>query len=272
MNTFEKYHIRAKKSLWQNFLVDTNILSKIVASSHIDWKNIVEVWPWYWALTDYIVDWKPSSLLLIELDRDMIDILSDRIENWELYLNASDINIVNLDVLQYEREDDSTYSVIANIPYYITSPILHHFLYAVSHSPEEMVIMMQKDVADKILASQKIKKPKSSVLSLFLSKKTNVESIVDVPRTAFSPAPKVDSSVLKFIGHTLYNDVDDEVFLSTIKKWFCEPRKLVIKNLVKSGFDKKKVEDIFEKLSISTLSRPENLDINNWCDFVRENK
>jgi 16S rRNA (adenine1518-N6/adenine1519-N6)-dimethyltransferase len=87
---------------------------------------------------------------------------------------------MNIDVLQYMRQDSCNYSVIANIPYYITSPILHHFLYRLSHSPDEMVIMMQKDVADKILACEKKKKPKSSVLSLFLSKKTNIKSICDV--------------------------------------------------------------------------------------------
>ena len=97
MDTTKKYHIRAKKSLWQNFLVDKTILSKIVSATEINGKNIIEVWPWYWALTDYIVWRKPLSLLLLELDTDMIDILYDRIENWELEMDTH-IDIVNIDV------------------------------------------------------------------------------------------------------------------------------------------------------------------------------
>ena len=137
------YNIKAKKSLGQNFLIDEEALSDIAHSVPVEGKNIIEVGPGYGALTDYLIEQKPSSLTLIELDRDMIRILEKKY--------PKDINILHQDILQFTpvlRE----YSVIANIPYYITSPILFHFLYASDFTPpESMVIMMQEEVGEKIL-------------------------------------------------------------------------------------------------------------------------
>ena len=137
------YNIKAKKSLGQNFLIDEEALSDIAHSVTVEGKNIIEVGPGYGALTDYLIEQKPSSLTLIELDRDMIRILEEKY--------PTDIDILHQDILQFTpvlRE----YSVIANIPYYITSPILFHFLYASDFTPpESMVIMMQEEVGEKIL-------------------------------------------------------------------------------------------------------------------------
>jgi 16S rRNA (adenine1518-N6/adenine1519-N6)-dimethyltransferase len=136
-------HIRAKKALGQNFLIDEESLSDIAHATRVESKNIIEVGPGYGALTDYLIEQKPETLTLVELDTDMIRILEEKYK--------SQINILHQDVLQFVPTFDQ-YSVIANIPYYITSPILFHFLYASGFTPpEEMVIMMQEEVGDKIL-------------------------------------------------------------------------------------------------------------------------
>lgn len=136
-------HIRAKKSLGQNFLIDEEALSDIAHSVVVGEKNIIEVGPGYGALTDYLIEQKPATLTLVELDTDMINILEKKY--------SSPITILHQDVLQFVPTFDE-YSVIANIPYYITSPILFHFLYASSFiPPESMVIMMQEEVGEKIL-------------------------------------------------------------------------------------------------------------------------
>lgn len=120
----EKY-IKAKKSLGQNFLIDPEALSDISTSIEVSGKHIIEVGPGYGALTEYLIHQKPRQLDLIELDTDMIEILEERQEKeWK----APNFSIHHQDVLKF-IPISSPYSVIANIPYYITSPILFHFLY-----------------------------------------------------------------------------------------------------------------------------------------------
>jgi 16S rRNA (adenine1518-N6/adenine1519-N6)-dimethyltransferase len=136
-------YIKAKKSLGQNFLIDEDALFDIAHSVVVEGKNIIEVGPGYGALTDYLIEQTPETLTLVELDTDMIEILQKKY--------TTDIAILHQDVLQFVPVF-SQYSVIANIPYYITSPILFHFLYADDFTPpESMVIMMQEEVGEKIL-------------------------------------------------------------------------------------------------------------------------
>ncbi len=268
LEILNKYKIKAKKSLWQNFLVNDDIVEEIADAINVERENIVEVWPGYWALTEKLIARKPKSLNLVELDKDMIDILEKRIINNDFDLNWIDFQINNVDVLKYDIGDiDGGYSIIANIPYYITSPILRHFLYDVKTKPENMVILMQKDVWDKILGKGK---NKSSVLSLFVDKKSSVWELIVVWKQNFVPAPKVESSVLVFELHDDYKDIDDNKFLELIKKWFKEPRKMLMKNLVTSGYEKSHITDIFWELHIDISIRWEDLDISTWCELCKK--
>lgn len=260
----QKYKILAKKSLGQNFLVNQEITAQISQIVEVAWKNIVEVGPGYGALTEKLLDQKPSSLHLVELDRDMIEILDDRNMRWELNPWEINFKIHNQDVLKFTPEFQE-YSVIANIPYYITSPILRHFLYDLENKPENMIILMQKDVGDKILWKWK---NKSSVLSLMIEKKCSVSQEIFVAKENFIPAPKIESSVLLFETHNIYENIDDEKFLEVIKKWFCEPRKKLIKNLVKNWYEKANILDFFERNNIFETIRWEDLSINTWIKLV----
>jgi len=265
----KKYNIVAKKSLWQNFLVNDSILDEIVNFTDLSWKNIIEVWPWYWALTEKILLKKPNKLELVELDKTMINILQDRVSNWDFGSNISWIlNINNIDVLKY-FPDFSPYLVVANIPYYITSPILTHFFYWVDNSPSEMIILMQRDVADKI---RKVKWNKNSVLSLWVDFACEeVREVVVVAASNFIPAPKVESSVLYF---KLRSNIDKNLankFLKIIKSGFAEKRKKLSSNLFKIwGFDKNLIEQIFKKLNLSDNIRAEELDLNKWLELIGE--
>lgn len=133
-----------------------------------------------------------------------------------------------------------------------------------------MTILMQRDVADKILRQYHHKKPKSSVLSLFLAKKANIEKICDVPAASFSPAPKVDSTVLKFTCHANFNESSDENFMDFIKKSFCEPRKKLFSNLVKAGYNKESLHDFFAKNELAENLRPEDLHIEEYIKMSEE--
>jgi 16S rRNA (adenine1518-N6/adenine1519-N6)-dimethyltransferase len=270
LNLIEEYNIKAKKSLWQNFLVDENILDTIVESNNIKWEDIVEVWPWYWALTLKIINKTPKSLELIELDKNMVNILNNRIQNWDFSnLDNIDFSIKNIDVLNYNTTKQD-YIVVANIPYYITSPILRYFIYNIENKPSKMIILMQKDVWEKILKAENIKKPKSSVLSLMIMKKYNAFSIVEVDSNCFIPEPKVDSIVLWFKKHNNYRDLDDKVFLDIIKKGFSNPRKKLFKNLLNAWFDKLKLEEIFWWLKLNWNIRAEDLNIDLWFIFIKK--
>lgn len=266
LEILKKYKIKAKKSFGQNFLVNDDIVEEIADAIIVEWQNIVEVGPGYWALTEKLISRKPKSLNLVELDRDMIAILENRIEIEDFDLTWIDFQINNINVLKYEP-DYELYSLIANIPYYITSPILKHFLYNVKNKPQNMVILMQKDVWDKICWKWK---NKSSVLSLFIAKKANVWEYLEVTKENFFPVPKVESTVLVFELHNEFTDIDDDKFLELIKKWFREPRKMLMKNLVNSGYDKNYITQVFKELWIENTIRWEDLDMYIWSTIFKK--
>ena len=262
----QKYNIWAKKSLGQNFLLDERILENISWVIDILWKNILEVWPGYWALTERLLEKHPQALHLVELDWDMIDILEDRKAQWELRAWEMDFQIFQQDVLDFIPKFEG-YSVIANIPYYITSPILRYFLYELKDTPENMLILMQQDVGDRIV--QKYKN-KSSVLSLIVQKKCRVSEKLLVPKESFFPVPKVESSVLLFEVHTDYVSINDAVFLKLIKTWFAEARKKLLKNLIKWWYSEAKIWKFFQREWISENMRAEDLDIELWCRLSQQ--
>ena len=268
----EKYKIKAKKKLGQNFLVSKKVVTEISEVIEVENKNIIEVGPGYWALTEKLLERNPKSLHLVELDPDMIAILEDRIDNWDLIIWETDFKINRKDILKYVPSpslslegEEYKYDVIANIPYYITSPILRHFLYDLDNKPDNMVILMQQDVWEKILKSNR---NKTSVLSLLVDKKASVTGQIFVSKDNFVPAPKVESSVLLFESHDLYDDIADEKFLKIIKTWFAAARKKLSKNLEKWWFDKKQVIEILESMWYNDNSRWEDLNIKDWCELV----
>ncbi len=258
----QKYNIKAKKSLWQNFLMDEKILNEITEITSIENQNIIEVWPWFWALTTRILDYKPQSLTLVELDRDMIEILEHRIQNQDIQTQKTSFQIINQDILKYIPSQEN-YKVIANIPYYITSPILQHFLYQVDNWPIEMIILMQKEVWDRITSK------KSSVLSLLVQKKCTVSQKIFVPSKAFSPAPKVDSAVLFFEKHNQFRDVEDKDFLAFIKAAFSNPRKKVINNLSSSWYEKITISNLLGKLWHTENTRAEDIQIEDYMFLIK---
>lgn len=266
--------IKAKKSLGQNFLIDTNTLETIAGFFDVTWKSIVEVWPGYGALTDYLLHKNPKDLSLVELDTDMVEILRKRQDANELLLGDTNFQLFHQDVLRFEPSfSDNEYVVIANIPYYITSPILRRFLYEVKNKPSKMLILMQKEVGEKILEGQLGNRRgiiKTSVLSLIVAKKAKVEKVIDVPAHFFRPAPKVDSMVIAFYRDEIKDDIQDDIFLEFIKKAFAEPRKKLSSNLKKAWYDIHIITSFFEKNNLSENVRPEDLTIAQYRAIISE--
>lgn len=240
-------HIRAKKSLGQNFLIDHEALFAITNATDVEGKNVIEVGPGYGALTEYLLEAGVKNLELVEFDEDMVKILEKRkILDWASV--AKNIRIHHIDVLKFEPKTEN-YALIANIPYYITSPILFHFLYAKNFSvPSEMVILMQKEVGEKILANNS-KKIQNSYFSLAMWQACeNIEKICLVPSSSFQPAPKVDSIVLKFIPKKSRNPEQEQKMLDFWDKCFKHPRKTLAFNLKSANIFSPKILQILEEL------------------------
>lgn len=252
--------IKAKKSLGQNFLIDHDALSDISSAITITGHRILEVGPWYGALTDYIIEKSPLSLDLIELDPDMIAILE-----WKY--SASQVTLHHRDILQY-IPIYTDYSVIANIPYYITSPILFYFLYTLSNPPDTMVIMMQKEVGEKILEWRKEKKPHHSFLSLCMEQaSTDIEIVRYVAKTSFEPAPKVDSIVLKFVLHKERNSNQEQALIHFWKVAFAHPRKTLLSNLKWSNYN---IASALHELGYDERVRAEAIKKEDWVFLLQQ--
>lgn len=261
----EKFtNIRAKKSLGQNFLIDESALYDIAHSVPVWGKNIVEVGPWYGALTDYLIEQDPETLTLVELDTDMIDILNSRFQ-----IQDSKFTIIHQDVLQF-APNFLEYSVIANIPYYITSPILFHFLYSEDFvPPESMVIMMQEEVWEKILEWRHPKKPHHSLLSLAMEEACeDIDIVRYVPRTSFDPAPKVDSIVLRFVVRKSRDRKQEQSLIWLWKVAFAHPRKTFLSNMKGSAYDVGNIRTILLELGYDERIRSEAIRREDWKRFL----
>ena len=252
--------IKAKKALGQNFLIDEAALSDIAGAIEISGKHIIEVGPGYGALTDHLIWQKPASLDLIELDRDMIAIL-------EAKYTPEELTIHHIDVLRYVPTYES-YSVIANIPYYITSPILFYFLYELANAPDEMVIMMQEEVGEKIL-EWRARKPHHSFLSLCMEQ--SCEDIIRVRyvgRSSFDPAPRVDSIVIRFVVRQDRNRDQEQQLIKLWKVAFAHPRKTLLSNIKWSIYSLDAVRATVIALGYDERVRAEAIRREDWVSFL----
>lgn len=262
MNVVAEYGIRAKKAFGQNFLVDDAALSAIANAVEVTGNDVIEIGPGYGALTERLLAMKPRSLTLVELDPDMVAILEDRLAKGDLKVpEGTAFEILKMDVLKYEPKF-SEYRVIANIPYYITSPILDRFLYELPVRPEAMVILMQKEVAERIVA----KDGKESGLSLFCKNAcAAIEHVAKVPAGCFRPAPKVDSAVLRFVISAVESRESDVRLLKTVRAGFSSPRKKAVSNLATGlNVSKETVAALFAELGLREDERPERIPLEIW--------
>ncbi len=254
----------AKKRLGQNFLHDLGVLSKIMETSELSEKDtVVEIGPGRGFLTDELVK-KAGHVIAVELDDDLIPGLKAG------YLTNKNFTLVHQDALTFVPPSEP-YKLIANIPYYITSPILNHFLieqFTDGNPPTLLVIMVQKEVAEKIVA----KKGKHSVLSLQVHLFGDPEMVCIVPKQAFRPVPQVDSAVIKIRVRpepAIKGDLKKLIWLFHIS--FAQKRKKLTNNL--SAALRKpttEIRDILTKLEINPDTRAEDLTLPEWQRLFNE--
>ncbi|EMB64142.1 dimethyladenosine transferase [Streptococcus mutans SA38] len=267
----ERHGFTFKKSFGQNFLTDTNILQKIVDTAEIDKTvNVIEIGPGIGALTEFLAE-NAAEVMAFEIDDRLVSILADTLRDFD------NIKVVNEDILKSDLQTrikefanpDLLIKVVANLPYYITTPILMHLIE--SKIPfAEFVVMMQKEVADRISAQPNTKAYGS--LSIAVQYYMTAKVAFIVPRTVFVPAPNVDSAILKMTRREqpLVQVQDEDFFFRVGKAAFVHRRKTLWNNLTshfgKSEEVKVKLEQALEAADIKPSIRGEALTI---TDFAR---
>ena len=254
--------IKAKKSLGQNFLVDPNIIEKILNTIEIRDKNILEVGPGTGNLTYEILKKNPKKIVVIEKDNALVDILKDKF--------GSKIHVINEDILKINENAlmDEKLIVFGNLPYNISTEILCKWILNIKENPwfEYLILMFQKEVADRIVA--KFNTKNYGRLSILANWRLNIEKICDVRPTSFSPKPKVDSSILFFRPKKNFLNLNNSKNLEKITRVFFMHRRKMIKKAYNQLFNEN--GKVISKLKIDLNLRPQNLDFETYFKLTKE--
>lgn len=256
-----------KKSLGQNFLTNTEIIKEIVDNANLTQDDIVlEIGPGEGILTESLAE-KSKKVIAIEIDDRLIPILNDKFKDAENVEIVHD-GILNINMIEFFEKynlKSEKYKVVANIPYYITAPIIRLFL-GLENSPAEIILMVQKEVAERLAAEP----GKMSVLGISAQYYADVNYLFTVGKEEFNPSPKVDSAIVKLEIKNKKTDADKN-FFRVVKIGFSAKRKTLCNNLA-NGFhkDKKKIGDILNKIGLEKNVRAQELSIDNWKKLEKE--
>ena len=254
--------IKPKKSLGQNFLIDNNILEKIVSSATIKNKTVLEVGPGTGNLTSYILKKKPKKFFVIEKDNDLSINLKNKFDN--------QIKIINEDVLNVNETNisEDKITVFGNLPYNISTEILSKWIINLKDNFwfECLILMFQKEVADRIIA-----KSNTSMygrLSIISNWKLKIEKICDISPEAFKPKPKIESSLLLFYPKENFVKIKDPNNLEKVTRIFFNQRRKMLKKPFNQLFNGD--QKILNKLKIDLNLRPQNLSLETYYNLANE--
>ncbi|WP_411334265.1 16S rRNA (adenine(1518)-N(6)/adenine(1519)-N(6))-dimethyltransferase RsmA [Metabacillus indicus] len=266
----EKYGFSFKKSLGQNFLIDPNVLTRIVDHAGVtEETGVIEIGPGIGALTEQLAK-RAKKVVAFEIDQRLIPILEDTLSPYD------NVSVIHQDVLQADVKavmidqfkDCKEVMVVANLPYYVTTPIIMKLLE--DQIPlKGIVVMLQKEVADRIEASPSSKDYGS--LSIAVQYYTEAKTVMTVPRTVFMPQPNVDSAIIRLL---LRNEAkvtvkDESFFFKVVRGSFAQRRKTLLNNLqhsLQNGKEKKAaIEEALEKAGIDGRRRGETLSIEEFA-------
>lgn len=266
----KKYNFSFRKKYGQNFLIDTNILKKIVDASCITEQDcVLEIGPGIGTMTQYLAK-SAKEVIAVEIDRALIPILEDTLSGYD------NVTIINEDILKLdigrmveEKNEGRAIKVVANLPYYITTPIIMGLLEG--HVPiESITIMVQKEVADRMQTGPGTKD--YGALSLAVQYYTKPEIVAQVAPACFMPKPKVGSAVIRLARHEKPPvDVDDEkLMFSVIRASFNQRRKTLVNGLAndpKLGISKEKALEVLETMGLPSTVRGEALSLKEFAQL-----
>ena len=265
-----KYHISANKNLGQNFLVDDETVLGIVNTANISKDDLViEIGPGLGTLTKELLE-RAGQVTCIELDKRMIEILQDR---FSMYNN---FELINSDVLKVDlkeiikKSNLANTKIVANLPYYITTPIIMKLLEE-RLEIQTITVMIQKEVADRLIT-----KPgtgDTGAITYAINYYSEPKRVLEVPNTAFIPEPKVNSSViqLQILKEPKVKVEDEAKLFDLIKTAFMQKRKTLVNGLANSNKygTKEKIEQVLNNLNIDLKIRPEKLTLEQFASLVK---
>jgi len=259
-NLLERYKIRPFKGFGQNFLVNKDVLNKIVAAADIGPEDIIlEIGPGIGTLTQELAK-KAKKVVAVEKDGKLVEILKETLKEFK------NTRVIQGDILKTGNLNLKNYKVVANLPYNITSPVIRKFLES-KNPPREMTLMIQKEVAQRICA----KPPDMNLLAVSVQFYSEPKILFYVSKNNFWPRPKVDGAILR-ISQICTNlpRIDTNLFFKIVKAGFSQPRKQIVNNLSKVlKLDKEKVKSWLKRNRMSFTQRAETLDIKDWVKLTK---
>ena len=273
MFILKKYNISANKSLGQNFLIDDNVISTIIDSADISSNDIViEIGPGLGTLTSKLLE-KAGKVIAIELDKRMISILNDRFslyDNFELI--NKDVLKVNLNNIISENlksfDNSCKVKIVANLPYYITTPIIMKLLED-RLNIESITVMVQKEVAERLTAKPGDKL--SGAITYSVNYYCEPMKVVVVPNESFIPAPEVSSEVIKLVLRKAppVKINNEDLFFKFIKASFMQRRKTLVNGITNSGLmGKEEITALLKNVGLDERVRGENLTMQDFANLV----
>ena len=255
--------IKAKKSLGQNFLIDQNIISKIIDTVEINNKSILEIGPGTGSLTKNILKKNPKKLIVIEKDNNLVELLTKTL--------GFDIQIINNDILKIDENniDNDVLTVFGNLPYNISTEILCKWILNIKDKYfwfDYLVLMFQKEVADRIVAEYNTKN--YGRLSILSNWKLEIKKICDVKPSSFSPRPKIESTVLLLKPKFKFFPITNPNNLEKLTRVFFMHRRKMLKKPYNQLFNGN--IEIAKKLQIDLNLRPQNLNIETYYRLSEE--
>ncbi len=253
--------IKPKKSLGQNFLHDKNIINKIINASNISCNDeVLEIGPGTGNLTRFIIDENPKKIYAIEKDFNLSKELNKKF--------MSKVNIINTDILRISEEffTGKKFLILGNLPYNISTKILSNWCLSKELKISKMILMFQKEVADRILAN--VNSKNYSRITILSNWKFDIKKIIDVKPSSFFPKPKVYSTVLEFLPKKEIHEIRDPRNLEKITKVFFNQRRKMIKRPINILFKKYKFD--YKKFNLNPTDRPQNIDIGKYLKIVNE--
>ena len=239
----KKYNITASKALGQNFLIDENVIINAISASNIEKDELViEIGPGLGTLTEKLAE-DAGKVICVELDKKMIEILKDR------FLLFDNVELINEDILKLnineiiEKSGYKSAKVVANLPYYITTPIIMKLLEEKS-SLDSITVMVQKEVADRLCAKTGTRE--AGAITYAVEYYANAKKLIDVPSTSFIPMPNVESEVimLKVEENKFSNVKDEKKLFELIKYAFMQRRKTLSNALQNYGVSKENIKQV----------------------------
>jgi 16S rRNA (adenine1518-N6/adenine1519-N6)-dimethyltransferase len=254
--------IKPKKSLGQNFLIDKDIITKIIGVANIENKEILEIGPGSGNLTEYIIKKDPKKFYVVEKDDDLSLILKEKFKD--------SINIINDDILKVSESKISKnkLTVFGNLPYNISTEILSRWIINLKTNFwfDKLILMFQKEVADRIIA--KANTSNYGRLSILSNWKLEVEKIIDIKPQSFFPKPKIDSSLLVFYPKKNFFKLKNPKNLEKITRIFFSQRRKMLKKPFNQIFHGN--VEILKKLDIDLNLRPQNLEPKKYYELTSE--